>query len=75
MILNEIFDEDELNCEDPAHDNEVPRLNDLRKTKLTLGQINRMRLIQDVRSFEKAEDLENIRRQFGRPAGEGGGIV
>ena len=75
MILNELYDEDELNFSDPAEDNSVPRLNDLRKTKLTLGQINRMRLISDVRKFEKAQDLENIRRQYGAPAGEGNGLV
>ena len=75
MKLNEIFDEDEQSISDPAQDNEVPRLNDLRKTKLTLGQINRLRLIQDVREFEKAKDLENIRRQYGAPAGEGAGIM
>ncbi len=71
MNLNELYDEDQLNFSDPAHDNEVPRLNDLRKTKLTLGQINRMRLIAYVRKFEISNDLENIRRQYGAPPAEG----
>jgi hypothetical protein len=59
----------------PAEDHSVPQLNDLRKTKLTLGQINRLRLIRDVRNFELKNSLENIRRQYGRPAdAEAGGF-
>lgn len=49
----------------PAEDNEVPKLDDLRKTKLTLRQINQLRLIRDVRNFELKSDLENIRKQYG----------
>ena len=57
MNVTEIFESaDENSSEEeymnPADDNEVPKLNDLRKTKLTLGQINRLRLIRDVRNFE-----------------------
>jgi hypothetical protein len=73
MNITEMFkeqDEDTRRDEymDPAEDNEVPKLNDLRKTKLTLGQINRMRLIRDVRNFELKNNLKNIRIQYGRPA-------
>jgi hypothetical protein len=73
MNITEMFkeqDEDTRRDEymDPTEDNEVPKLNDLRKTKLTLGQINRMRLIRDVRNFELKNNLENIRIQYGRPA-------
>ncbi len=69
MILTEMFDEvEESDYVDPANDNEIPKLNDLRKTKLTLGQINRLRLIQDVRNFELRSDLENVRAQYGKPA-------
>ena len=73
MNITEMFqeqDEDTRRNEymDPAEDNEVPKLNDLRKTKLTLGQINRMRLIRDVRNFELKNSLKNIRTQYGRPA-------
>ena len=68
MIISEMFqDENEEKYSNPEHDNEVPRLNDLRKTKLTLGQINRLRLIRDVRTFELKNNLENIRLQYGKP--------
>ena len=72
MNITDIFEDQEEQDRteeymDPADDNEVPKLNDLRKTKLTLGQINRMRLIRDVRAFELKSNLENIRKQYGRP--------
>lgn len=65
----EDFDNDQGDDEyvDPANDNEVPQLNDLRKTKLTLGQINRLRLVRDVRNFELKNNLEKIKKQYGRP--------
>jgi hypothetical protein len=72
MNITDIFEQDESEQRDeymnPAQDNEVPKLNDLRKVKLTLGQINRLRLIRDVRNFELKNNLENVRRQYGRPA-------
>jgi hypothetical protein len=79
MNITEMFQEqDEETREneymDPADDNEVPKLNDLRKTKLTLGQINRLRLIRDVRNFELKNNLENIRKQYGTPAQTEAGI-
>jgi hypothetical protein len=79
MNITEMFpsqDEDTRRDEymDPAEDNEVPKLNDLRKTKLTLGQINRLRLIRDVRNFELKNNLENIRKQYAKPAETGPGM-
>ena len=74
MNITEMFqekDEDEIRDEymDPSEDNEVPKLDDLRKTKLTLGQINRMRLIRDVRNFELTNELEKTRKQYGKQLG------
>ncbi|VVC06380.1 Uncharacterised protein [uncultured archaeon] len=72
MKVDDIFEDTEFDpeYEDASQDNEIPRLNDLRKTKLTLGQINRMRLIRDVRNFEIQQDLKNVRDQYGQPAPE-----
>lgn len=73
MQLNEMFSEYDTGYISPEDDNSVPRLKDLRKTKLTLGQINRLRKISDVRKFELQQNLENIQRQYGKPAGESQG--
>lgn len=78
MNITEMFidDEDEKRDEymNPAQDNEVPKLHDLRKTKLTLGKINQLRLIRDVRDFEKKNSLENIRKQYGKSVQAEAGI-
>jgi hypothetical protein len=67
MIINEIFDmELEAPYSDSENDHSVPALDDLRKIKLTLGQINQLRLIRDVRNFELKASLENIRKQYGK---------
>jgi hypothetical protein len=62
MTLTEMFEDNYTN---PKDDHSVPTLNDVRKTKLTLGQINRMRLIRDVRKFELRTNLEKVRKQYG----------
>ena len=73
MLLKEMFSEYDTGYNEPENDNSVPKLSDLRKTKLTLGQINRLRQISDIRDFEMQENLENIQRQYGKPAEPAGG--
>lgn len=65
MILNEFFDDVDTAYENPADDNSRPYLRDLRKTKLTLKDINRLRLMSDIRRFEKNERLKSIKKQYG----------
>lgn len=50
-------------------DNTSVNLSDLRKTKLTLAQLNRLRIMNDVRKLEHEQDLEKIRNQY-KPAPE-----
>ncbi len=68
MLLTEIFDQEMAAYEDPEADNTVPSLNDLRKTKLTLGAINRLRKIEDVRRYELEHSIQDIQKQYGKPA-------
>ena len=49
------------------HDNSVPELGELRKTKLTLKQISKMRKMYDMRNFEKTAELKKIQAQFAPP--------
>ena len=70
-----MFSEYDTGYTSPEDDNSITRLSDLRKTKLTLGQINRLRKIEDVRRFEQQENLENIQRQYGKPAESAGGMM
>ena len=68
MILNELYDRSPAAYQDVAQDNSQPRLGDLRKTKLTLRQINKLRRMNDVRSYEYKEKLKDIRKQYQPPA-------
>ena len=68
MILNELYDRSPGAYQDIAQDNSQPRLGDLRKTKLTLRQINKLRRMNDVRSFEFKEKLKRVQQQYAPPA-------
>jgi hypothetical protein len=68
MILNELYQRSPEAYQDVSQDNSQPRLGDLRKTKLTLKQINKLRRLNDVRQFEFKERLKRVQRQYAPPA-------
>jgi len=67
MILNEIYKRSPEGYQDVGQDNSQPRLGDLRKTRLTLRQLNKLRQMQDVRSYEYKEKLKDIKKQYAPP--------
>ena len=68
MILNELYNRAPEAYQDVAQDNTQPRLGDLRKTKLTLRQINKLRRLNDVRAYEFKERLKKVQQQYAPPA-------
>lgn len=68
MILNELYERKPEGYQDVSQDNSQPQLGDLRKTKLTLAQLNKLRRLNDVRSFEFKEKLKKVQRQYAPPA-------
>ena len=68
MILNELYHRSPAAYQDLSQDNSQPQLNNLRKTRLTLRQINKLRQMNDVRSYEYKEKLKDIRKQYAPPA-------
>ena len=68
MILNELYERSPEAYQDVAQDNSQPRLGDLRKTKLTLRQINKLRRMNDVRTFEFKEKLKRVQQMYAPPA-------
>ena len=68
MILNEIYSREPEAYQDVAQDNSQPQLGDLRKTRLTLRQLNKLRQMNDVRSFEYKEKLKQVKKQYAPPA-------
>jgi hypothetical protein len=80
MILRELFYFDPETVEpvendryEPQHDDTPLKASDTRKSKLTLGQINRIRKASDLHKKEQAEELDFIRQMYGIPANEEAG--
>jgi hypothetical protein len=68
MILQEFFNKEPEAYQDVAQDNSQPQLGDLRKTHLTLRQLNKLRKMNDVRTVEYKEKLKLVRQQYAPPA-------
>jgi DNA-directed RNA polymerase delta subunit len=67
MILNEIYEKSPAAYQDLNQDNSQIKLGDLRKTRLTLRQLNKLRQMNDVRSYEYKEKLKLVRQQYAPP--------
>jgi len=68
MILNEIYSKEPGAYQDLSQDNSQPRLGNLRKTRLTLRQLNKLRQMNDVRNYEYKEKLKQVKKQYAPPA-------
>lgn len=67
MRLLEMFDEALPGYSTEKDDSTSVKLSDLRKTKLTLKQLNRLRIMNDVRKLEHEQKIEDIQKQFTPP--------
>jgi hypothetical protein len=72
MILRELFYYDKETLEpiednryDPQYDQSIVDLDDTRKTRLTLSQINRARKASELHTEEKAKELDFVRQMYG----------
>jgi hypothetical protein len=65
MQLFEMFDPPINGLQDVNDDNSKPVWRTSRKTKLTLGQIRKLRKMMDVRNYEKKLYLNKVRTQYG----------
>lgn len=70
MNILEIFNPDNFGRRTEKDDNSVLSLADVRKTKLTLAQLNRLRIMNDIRKLEHEHDLEKVRNQYKAPPPE-----
>lgn len=68
MILNEFFKKEPEAYQDLSQDNSQLELGDTRKSRLTLRQLNKLRKMNDVRTYEYKEKLKLIRQQYGQVA-------
>lgn len=72
MILRELFyfNKDNMESEtndryEPEYDDSIVDLDDTRKTRLTLKQINRARKASEMHQKETANELEFVRSMYG----------
>jgi len=82
MILRELFYFDRKTMEptqndryDPAYDDSIVDLDDVRKTRLTLKQINRVRKAAELHTQEKEKEMDFVRQMYGAAAQEEEGAV
>ena len=78
MILRELFYYDKETLEpidndryEPQYDTSIVDLDDTRKTRLTLSQINRARKASELHTNEKAQELNFVRQMYGIAAQAG----
>jgi len=64
MLLTEFWHREAEAYQDLGQDNSQTTLRDLRKTRLTLRQLNKLRRMNDVRAFEYREKLKSVRQQY-----------
>ena len=67
MLLTEFFRKDPEAFQDLSQDNSQPQEGDLRKSRLTLRQLNKLRKMNDVRTYEFKEKLKLVRKQYAPP--------
>ena len=67
MLLQEFWKKEPEAYQDLSQDNSQVQLGDLRKSRLTLRQLNKLRKMNDVRTYEYKEKLKKIRTQYAPP--------
>lgn len=68
MLLSEMYSEHKKGYQDLSQDESQQKIEDLRKTRLTLAQINQLRKMNDQRALEFKEDLEKVKAMYGQSA-------
>jgi hypothetical protein len=67
MFISEIFEPAHPGLYTAKDDNSVLKIGDTRKTRLTLAQLNRLRMMNDVLKFEHEKQLERVSKQYKPP--------
>lgn len=55
---------------DSKKDSDVIKRSDSRKVRLTLGQINKLRMASEAHESERDSELEFIKQMYGQPPAE-----
>jgi hypothetical protein len=74
MFITELYDQIPEKYHSEKDDNSPMKLSDLRKTRLTLGHLNKLRMANDIRKFEKEEEVKSVTDQYKAPVEEAGAL-
>ena len=77
MLVIELFENDTIEqlptgYHSEQDDNSTLSLKDMRKTRLTLGQLQKLRILNDVRQLEFEQKVKKVAKQYSPPAEPGG---
>lgn len=72
MFITELYEPLPELYHSEKDDRSVMKLKDLRKTRLTLGHLNKLRMATDIRKFEKEEEIKSLQDQYKAPAADAG---
>jgi hypothetical protein len=67
MLLTEFFKKEPNVYQDLSQDNSQVQTSDLRKSRLTLRQLNKLRRMNDVRMYEYKQKLKLVKKQYAPP--------
>ncbi len=70
MNVLEIFEPAPIGYSTEKDDHTALKLSDLRKTKLTLKQLNRLRIMNDIRKLEHEKKIDTVQTQYKAPPAE-----
>jgi|SaaInl74LU_5_DNA_1037368.scaffolds.fasta_scaffold01289_4 hypothetical protein len=65
MNLYEFFNVDYKSYQDKEDDNSRLDISDTRKTRLTLRQIQKLRLMNDIREVEQKNEIDRLNKIYG----------
>ena len=68
MFITEIFDKMPIGYSDEKEDNSVLKLSDVRKTRLSFEQLNKLRTLNDIRKIEREHKIKEVAKQYAAPA-------
>lgn len=81
MFINDLFIAENSTIEElpqgygsEEDDQSILKLSDMRKTRLTLGQLNKLRMMNDVKAIEHEQKIKTLSTQYKPPAQDGGGM-
>lgn len=69
MLILDLFEDIPPGYRTEKDDNSSKRMGEVRKSRLTLSQIKRLRMMNDLRKFEEQKKIESLSKQY-KPAGQ-----